>query len=163
MKKWAIALVLMGWATSAFALKDLSSRLGVGYSDQFGVDGGLPSLAVRYYQSNDFAMGAALGVDTIRESSRFGFSAKVMRILFPEDNMLFFLGASAGLVSQDRNGENTSGFDLTGFGGAEFFLPGLDSLGFNFEFGIGVTSVSNEVRFRTLADHPFRAGMFFYF
>lgn len=143
--------------------KDLTNRLGVGYSDQFGVSGGLPSVAVRYFVNTDLALGAALGVDTEKNASKFGFAAKVMRIIFHEDNMNFYMGASAGLISREKAGHNDSGFDLSGFGGGEFFLPGLDSLGFSFEMGVGVASISSEVRFRTIGDHPFRAGMTFYF
>jgi hypothetical protein len=155
--------------------KDLSQRLGVGYSDQFGVtnaagsgQGSLPSLALRYYPNNELALGAAIGVDTEKDASKFGFMAKVMRIVFHEDNLNFYLGASAGLISQETENstggfDNDSGFDLAGFGGAEFFLPGLESLGFSFEAGVGVTSISSEVRFRTIGDHPLRAGMIFYF
>jgi len=156
--------VLLLVLSSTASGRDLSNRLGIGYSDQFGLAGSLPSLAIRYYPNSDLAIGAALGVDTDKDNSKFGFSAKVMRIVFHEDNLNFYLGASAGLISQEvNNGGNDSGFDLSGFGGAEFFLPGLDSLGLSFEMGAGISSISSEVRFRTIGDHPFRAGMIFYF
>lgn len=147
--------------------KDLANRLGVGFSDQFGTSSSLPSLAMRYYPSQDLAVGASLGVDTEKDASQFGFSAKIMRIIFQEDHLNFYLGASGGLVSQEveRSGtvENDSGFDLTGFAGSEFFIPGIESVGWSFEMGVGITSISSQVRFRTIADHPFRAGMVFYF
>lgn len=162
MNRWGVVLVAVLVSLPAWG-RDLTNRLGVGYSDQFGVNGGLPSLAARYYPSPELALGAALGVDTEKNNSRFGFMAKVMRIVFPEDNLNFYLGASAGLISEETAGNNDSGFDLSGFGGAEFFLPGLDSLGVSFEAGVGVTSISSEVRFRTIGDHPLRAGMIFYF
>ena len=160
--------ILLAFTMPAFG-KDLANRLGVGYSDQFGVSGGLPSLAARYYPSTDLAVGAALGVDTEKDNAKFGFSAKIMRIIFQEENLNFYLGASGGLISREKvdrvtnNVNNDSGFDLAGFGGAEFFLPGLDSLSLCVEMGVGVTSISSEVRFRTIGDSPLRAGMFFYF
>ncbi len=162
MRHFLIMMFLFAFCAPLHA-KDMAKRLGVGYSDQFGVSGGLPSLAVRYYPSTDLAVGAALGVDTEKDSSKFGFSAKIMRIIFHEDNLNFYLGASGGLISREVAGDNDSGFDLAGFGGAEFYMPGLDSLGFSFEMGVGVASISSEVRFRTIGDHPLRAGMIFYF
>jgi len=60
-------------------------------------------------------------------------------------------------------GVNNSGFEMSAYAGGEFFLPGLDSLGITFEAGIGITSLSNGVNFRTIADSPLRAGMIFYF
>lgn len=156
-------LGLCFFVSHAASAKDLANRLGVGFSDQFGISGGLPSVTVRYYPRTDIGLAAALGVDTEKDASKFGFAAKAMRIIFQEDNMNFYLGASAGLISREKNKSNDSGFDLTGFAGGEFFLTGLDSLGFSFEAGVGVASISSEVRFRTIGDHPFRAGMTFYF
>lgn len=143
--------------------KNLANRLGVGYTDQFGIDGGLPSLSVRYYPSPELGVSGSLGVDTTKNNSKFGFMAKVFRVVFVEDNMNFYMGAGAGLISQEAAGNNDSGFDLSGFVGGEFFFSGLDSLGFSFEAGIGVTSISSEVRFRTIGDHPLKAGIIFYF
>lgn len=155
-------LVLFGMAHQASA-KDLASRMGVGYSNQFGLTQDLPSLALRYYPNSSYGVGAAVGVDTENDNSRFGFMAKVMKMVFTEDNLNFYTGASAGLVSQETNGHTDSGFDLSGFVGAEFFFTGLENLGFSFEAGVGVTSVSDSVRFRTIGDHPLRAGVIFYF
>lgn len=155
-------ILVFGIIQPAFG-KNLVNRLGVGFSNQFSVDGDLPSLAVRYLPAADLIVGASIGVDTEKGSSRFGFSGRLMRVIFQEDNMNFYLGASAGVISQEKNSDNDSGFDLSGFGGGEFFFSGLDSLGFNFEMGVGITSISSEVRFRTIGDHPFRAGIIFYF
>lgn len=155
-----VALALMPFFSEA---KDLAARLGVGYADQFALNADLPSLAVRYYPNQDYGLMGALGVDTEKDNSRFGFQAKILKLIFKEDNMNFYTGAGAGLISHELSGKTEAGFDISGFFGGEFFFAGLDSLGFNFEAGVGVTSVSNEVRFRTIGDHPLRAGVFFYF
>lgn len=149
-------------AAPVFA-KDMGSRLGVGYANQFGLDQDLPSIALRYYPNSDYGLMGALGVDTQKDNSRFGCQAKVIKIVFKEDHLNFYTGAGAGLVSREINGHTDSGFDLSGFLGSEFYFAGLDNLGFNFEAGVGVTSVSSEVRFRTVGDHPLKAGIFFYF
>ncbi len=145
--------------------KDLSSRLGVGISDQFATQN-LPSVTVKYYPSMDLGFSAALAVDTEKDNSKFGFLVKMYKLLpggFMEENLNFYMGGGAGLLSTETAGDNDSGFELTGFAGAEFFFAGLDNLSFSFEAGIGIVSISSEVRFRTIADHPFRAGMTFYF
>lgn len=152
--------VILG--STAFA-KDLSNRLGVGYSNQFGVSDEMPSIAMRYYPNSDYGVMGSIGVDTENNASRFGFAAKIMKLVFREDNMNFYTAASAGIVSRELSGKNESGFDLAGLVGAEFFLPGLENLGFSFEAGVGITSISSEVRFRTIGDSPLRAGMIFYF
>ncbi len=155
-----VAAVFLSQMASA---KDLSNRMGVGYADQFGLTQSLPSLAIRYYPNSDYGLMAALGVDTEDDNSRFGAMAKIIKLMFKEDHLNFYTGAGAGLVSQEISGDNDSGFDLSGFVGAEFFFAGLENLSMNFEAGVGVTSISDEIRFRTIGDHPLRAGIFFYF
>ena len=156
------SVVLMAGTATA---KELTNRLGVGYSNQFSED--LPSLSVRYWPDPKLGVGAALGVDTEEDQAKFGFMAKLYRVIFTEDNMNFYMGTGAGLISRERtvNGsvENDSGFELVGFFGGEFFFTGLDSLGFSFEAGVGVTSISSDVRFRTMGDSPIKAGLTFYF
>jgi len=159
------SFILLGLIVAAgFAhAKDLGHRLGVGYTNQFGLDQDLPSVALRYFPNQDYGVAGAIGVDTTKNNSRFGAQGKIIKLIFREDNLNFYTGASAGLVSREKDGKTDSGFDLTGYLGAEFFFAGLENLGFCTEAGIGVTSVSSEVRFRTIGDHPLRAGIFFYF
>lgn len=142
--------------------KDLTNRLGIGYKNQFMMD--LPSIAAQYYPSPDLGFSVSLGVDTQSNNSKFGLMTKIYRTIFTEDNMNFYMGAGAGLISNQTNSSNTdSGFELNSYVGAEFFLPGLDSLSFSFEAGIGVDSLSSGVRFRTFGDSPIKAGIMFYF
>jgi hypothetical protein len=142
--------------------KDLSHRLGIGYKDQFGTE--LPAVAVQYYPGPDLGFSASVGVDTAKNASKFGVNAKLYRVIFTEDNLNFYLGAGAGMLSTETlPGQNENGFELMAFGGSEFFLPGLENLGFSFEAGTAVTSLSSNVRFRTYGDSPLRAGIIFYF
>ncbi|MNL42054.1 hypothetical protein D3C87_1644900 [compost metagenome] len=72
------------------------------------------------------------------------------------------MGGELGLVNYEDADDKKSGFELNALFGAEFFFQGLDSLAFTFEGGVGIIS-TDEVRFRTIADGPFRAGIIFYF
>ncbi|HEX4923756.1 MAG TPA: organic solvent tolerance protein [Bdellovibrionales bacterium] len=141
---------------------DLTHRLGVGFANQFST-WDLPSIAVRYYTQSDLGFGANLGVRTRENDSAFGLGVKMVKVIFPEDKMNFYMGASAGLLSSKYQSTNDSGFELTAMVGGEFFWADLPSLGVSFEAGIGITSLSNGVSFRTIGDHPFKAGMVFYF
>lgn len=156
-------LLCITLASAGASAKDLGHRLGVGYTNQFGLDQDLPSVAMRYFPNQDYGVAGAIGVDTTKNNSRFGFQGKILKMIFREENLNFYTGASAGVVSREKDSKTDSGFDLTGFVGTEFFFAGLENLGFCMEAGVGVTSVSSEVRFRTIGDHPLRAGIFFYF
>ncbi len=161
-KTWALILfAILQFSTLESNAKDLSNRLGVGYTNEFSVD--LPSVAAQYYPSPDLGLSASLGVQTGDDNNNFGLMIKLYRIVFPEDNMNFYMGVGAGLLSTKVDDDNESGFELSGFVGGEFFIPGLDSLGFSFEAGVGVVSLSDGVEFRTIGHHPLQAGMIFYF
>ncbi len=157
--------ILCGFSLSqASFAKDMTNRLGVGYKNQFAIDGLAGGVAAQYYPSADLGFSAALGVDTQQSNSKFGFMGKVYRIIFTEENMNFYMGAGAGLISNQTNAASTdSGFELNGFTGGEFFIHGLDSLGFTFEAGVGISSMGSGVRFRTFGDSPLRGGIIFYF
>ncbi|MCB0394793.1 MAG: organic solvent tolerance protein [Bdellovibrionales bacterium] len=152
---------MITFAQTTVQAKELTNRLGVGYSNEMSVD--LPSIAAQYYPSPELGLSAALGVETGDDLSNFGLLIKVYRIIFPEDHMNFYMGAGAGLLSTKVDDDNESGFELSGFVGGEFFIPGIDSLGFSFEGGIGIVSLSSGVEFRTIGHHPLQAGMIFYF
>jgi hypothetical protein len=141
--------------------KNLTNRLGVGMSNKFSFD--MPSLAAQYYPNSEFGFTAALGVDTRKDNSLFGIQAGVRRMIFEESNLNFYMGGSLSMISVETAGSSESGFELNGLVGAEFFLPGLENLGFNFETGVGVASLKSGTRFRTLASDPFHAGIIFYF
>ena len=146
--------------------KNMSSRLGFGYSDQFSSKE-LPSATVRYYSEADYGVSLAVAMDTEDNKSRYGGMVKAYKIIFPEDYLNFYIGGGLGFLSvesSNNTGSGTktdSGVELTGFIGAEFFIPKLDNLGFSFEAGLGVSTV-DKTRVRTIGDHPLRAGITFY-
>lgn len=160
-----LAALAMGVLSSVAHGKDLTSRLGIGYRNSL-VSMSLPSIATVYYPSPEIGVLGSLGVDTDENNSKFAFLGGVRRIIFKEERMNFFMGGNLGLVNQEQTvGIETSkqsGFELSAVAGGEFFFQGLDSLGFNFETGMGVTNMK-KVRFRTLGDSFVNAGIIFYF
>lgn len=145
----------------AVLAKDMSSRLGVGYRNSL-VTATIPSTAIVYSPSPDYSVYASLGVDTEDTNSKFAMLVGARRIIFREDNMNFYSAGQMGLVNQEVASTKDSGFEIAALVGGEFFLPGLDSLGFNFETGLGVTTVK-KTRFRTMGDSFVGAGITFYF
>lgn len=141
--------------------KDMSNRLGLGFKDQSSI--ALPSIALQYWPGSELGLAATVGLDTQTNNSRFSAMAKIYRVIFPEDNLNFYMGAGAGVLSVETAGNNQSGFELMGFAGVEFFIPGLDSIGWSFEAGTAITSISSGTRFRTFGDSPLKAGATFYF
>lgn len=147
--------------SSSSQAKDLTSRLGVGYRNML-VTTSLPSVAAFYYPSPDLGIIGSIGVDTEENNSKFAFAGALRRIIFKEQNMNFFGSGQVAMVNQEVATTKDSGFELAATVGGEFFLPGLESLGFNFETGMGITTVK-KTRFRTLGESFLNAGIVFYF
>lgn len=160
MKSLAVVLFTAFFSTNAFA-KDLTHRFGLGIKNNTSQS--LPSVAVVYHPTLDFAFTGGFGIDTKKDYSAFQINAGVRKVIFTESNLNFYTGAQAGLVNfENPTDGKKSGFEIMALFGTEFFFTGLDNLAFTFEGGIGVASVK-DVRFRTIADDPFRAGLVFYF
>lgn len=150
---------LTGVSVSASG-KEMANRLGVGYRNSYAFD--LPSLAAQYYPTSDMGLVGAIGIDTEDQNSKMVFSGGVRKIVFVEDNLNFFMGGMLSVISKETAGATDSGFELAALVGTEFFLQGLENLGFNLESGVAVTNVK-KVRFRTMGDSFLRAGIIFYF
>lgn len=159
MRVLLIVFAILSVSTFASA-KDLSNRLGIGYRNAYAFD--IPSLAAHYYPNADFGIITALGIDTQDKNSRFAFGIGMRKHIFKEENLNFFFGGNLGLLNTDDGIDKKSGFELAATVGAEFFLQGLENLGFNFETGVAVSNL-DKVRFRTVGDSFLRSGIVFYF
>lgn len=146
--------------STAASAKEMVNRLGIGVKRDTSIN--IPSLAVSYYPTSEIGLTGGLGIDTQKDASAFSFNAGVRRIVFKEDNLNFFMGGEIGLVNLEIVGEKQSGFMLSGLFGTEFFLAGLENLGFSFQGGVGVVSLK-DVRFRTVADGLLSGAIIFYF
>jgi len=157
-----IMTMLVGalFSQSLFA-KDLTHRFGLGIKNNTSES--LPSLAVVYHSSKDFSFTGGVGIDTKKDYSAFQVNVGTRKVIFTENNLNFYTGAQVGLVNFETPVDGKkSGFEIMALFGTEFFFSGLENLAFTFEGGLGVASVK-DVRFRTVADDPFRAGLIFYF
>ncbi len=153
-----VALIFV--LSNAVLAKDLASRLGIGVKNNSSEN--VPQVAVVYYPNHDFAVTGGVGLDTKKDQSKFVVTGGVRKILFKENQLNFYFGGQLGMVNYEVAGVKENGFELNALFGAEFFFTGLESLGFSFEGGAGISSLK-DVRFRTIADDPLRAGITFYF
>ncbi len=142
--------------------RDLQGRLGLGYNAQFAnfrdTNGGVPAVAAKYAMTKDLAVEGVLGVATTKPANSV-IGLKFFKTLFFETNLNFYGMLAGGLVTANSN----SGVDLQGGFGSEFFIPGLESIGFSFEVGGQLTNLSGSMVFRTMGASFLHAGMRFYF
>lgn len=144
------------------AARDLQGRLGLGYNAQFAnyreSGGTVPAIAAKYAVTKDIALEGIFGVATTKPANSV-IGMKFFKNLFFETNLNFYGMLAGGLVTANSN----SGVDFQGGFGAEFFIPGLESVGLSFEVGGELTNISGSMVFRTIGASFLHAGMRFYF
>lgn len=131
----AAALFTLALPATASA-KDLKGKFGLGFNNQLG---GGPALAVRYGiptgDDNPFNLVVEGHTGFSSYDGTAGAFAAGGRLLFStvvEDNMNLYVGAGAGYVMQD----GVEVVRLQPLASIDFFLFGLDNLGFTTAFGL---------------------------
>lgn len=160
-----IILLVIGTAvmfsTQTTMAKEMPQRFGVGIKDN--TSDSLPSLAAIYHVNGMSAVTGGVGVDTKKDYSKFQINAGIRHVIFHETQLHFYAGGQLGLVTFETPADGKeNGFEANFLLGAEYFFTGLENVGFSFEGGLGLSSIKN-TRIRTIADHPLRAGIIFYF
>lgn len=128
------ALLLLSTTAQA---KDLGNRLAVGANAHLG---SVPALSVRYglptgKEELNIQVEVLAGVRATAGTSTDALAGgRVLYGMVAEDNMNLFVGAGAGLHVQ----ADEPVFRLQPVMGADFFLFGLENLGFTAEWGLNV-------------------------
>lgn len=142
--------------------RDLQGRLGIGYNSQFAnsaVDSPGPGVSLKYALSRDLAAELIAGVKTSSPTNTVT-GVKLFKNLFTETSLNFYASLGGAIVGA----RGVTGAEFMGTMGAEFFIPGLESLGFSFETGGSLHNLTNQsFSFRTVGVSFVDAGMHFYF
>jgi hypothetical protein len=141
--------------------RDMQGRLGLGYNSEFANSTGLnrvPGVSIKYALTRDIAAEVVVGISTASPTNTVS-GIKLFKNIFFETNLNFygFLGGAA--ISADSR----TGAQFLGGFGAEFFIPGIESLGFAVETGGSFDNVSGSFALKTLGVSFLDAGIHFYF
>jgi hypothetical protein len=156
----SIALFALLLAPTAWA-KDMHGRLGVGYNAQFAnvsQTNGVPGISLKYGLTRDIAAAGIVGAST-GTPTNFVAAVKFFKNIFYETNLNFYFMLGAGLVTANQK----TGADFLGGLGAEFFIPGIESLGFSVETGGSLSNITGSFILRTMGVSFLNAGIHFYF
>lgn len=154
-------VALMMAAPAAFA-RDLQGRLGLGYNAEFSnfqLQHGVPGVSLKYGFTRDLGAELIVGVSTASPTNSVT-GVKFFKNLFYETNLNFYFMVGGAILSA----ETRSGAELLGGFGAEFFIPGVDSLGFAMETGASFENLTTGTfALKTLGVSFLNAGIHFYF
>lgn len=141
--------------------RELQGRLGVGYSSEFSTPISttrVPGVSLKYAFSRDLATEAIVGFSTSTLFSSVT-GLKFFKNIFFETNLNFYFMVGGAIL----NANHHTGLGLIGGLGTEFFIPGLESLGFAVETGGQLTQIGGSLTIATLGVSFLDAGIHFYF
>jgi hypothetical protein len=149
-------------AAPAVQAKDLRNRVGVGFNNQFGQ---AASLSARYGlpmpdQVINLQLEVLAGVDIASGSDTTDAVSAGARLLYglvAEDNMNLYAAAGLGWVSYGE----TSAVRVQPGLSAQFFLFGLENLGFSADWGLSI-DLGNPVALSSFTSAP-GMGLHYYF
>lgn len=155
---FAVALASITVFNSTLKAKDLSDRLGVGYNAEYNSNvRPVPAISLKYGVSKELHVQADLGFNTA-DPTQLGLGAKLYQNIFYETNLNFYMAGGVAYLKDAK-----SGAEFLGVIGAEFFVPGVDSLGFLFEAGVSASNASGTFAIRSVGYSFIDAGIHFYF
>ena len=150
-----LAVLFLLLSSGAQAL-NLTGRLGMGLSNQLAND--LPAISFKVQNSGSTAYGGLVAIDSNTDYTDYGFGLKGYRLLFDEPHLNFYFAGMAALLKKN----DKSGYQIDGTMGSEFHIPGLESIGFSFEFGLSLNKVNDVRHFETTGYQFVTAAVHFY-
>ncbi len=153
-------LLLICCINSSAIARDISGRMGAGFVNQFSnssADRPVPAISVKYGISRDTGILGAFGFNT-RVPAAMTLGGKLFKNLFMENNLNFYVAAGLAYVKQ-----SVAGVDILGLFGAEYFIPGIESLGLSFESGVSASNGSGSMELSSVGYVFMNAGVHFYF
>ncbi len=142
---------------------NLVGRLGIGYSDQ--VVTGIDTLSIKLQRNRATAFGALLGVDSSSDASNYAMGLKAYRVIYDEPQLNFysaFTGIFFTYQDPDDIDETKNGYQIEGSFGTEFSFQGLESIGFSFEFGLGMNKYNGGTNVKTVGHGVLASAIHFY-
>ncbi len=159
-------ILVLGILTNGAAhARDLQGRLGLGYNAQFAnveQSNGAPGISVKYGFTRDIAAEGVVAIATGPQSNS-ATGVKFFKNLFYETNLNFYFMVGGALVSAQIANTSHSGAEFQSGFGAEFFIPGVESLGFSMETGGRLENLRGSFALKTLGVSFLNGGMHFYF
>lgn len=140
---------------------NLSGRLGIGLTNQ--VVTGIDAISFKLQRNRGSALGALVGLDSSSDQSNYAAGLKGYKIIYDEPQLNFYSTLSGiAFTFQDAEDDTESGYQIEAAFGTEFAFQGLESVGFSFEFGVGVIKEDGAAAVKTIGHNVIASAVHFY-
>ncbi len=138
----------------------LIGRLGIGASNQLTT--GMDVISFKLQRNRSSAMGGVFGLDSSSEGMNYALGLKGYKYIYEEPQLNFYSSLAGYIFTyEDENNDTKQGYQVDGTFGAEFSFQGLESIGFSFEFGLGMHKY-RETHFKTIGYNVIASAIHFY-
>jgi len=160
MKSLLYSILLLCFTQNSYATS-LIGRLGIGTTNQVAT--GISAISMKLQRNRKFGIGGIFGVDSSTDSSTYAIGAKTYHLIYDEPQLNFYSSFTAIMFTyNDTAGDTKNGYQAEGSFGSEFSFQGLESVGFSFEFGLGLIKNSDGSSFKTVGHHMLQSAVHFY-
>ena len=161
MKKILLITFFLISSQSVFAASQVG-RLGVGMSNH--IVSGLQTISLKLQRNRSTALGGLFGLDSSSEGSYYALGLKYYRLIYEEPQLNFYSTlAGAMFTYKDTVKDATDqGYQVDALFGTEFSFHGIESVGFSFEFGIGMYKYQGETHISTMGYNIVKSAVHFY-
>jgi len=156
-----LVLAIFCFLAAPIQAKHLEGRTGFGLTlHDFDMT---PAISFRYHMTNYQSVTLLAGFNSDPDKRAMVVGGKLYQNAHLEENMNFYVGVGGFLISDKGNQPTlSSGIELSGFFGSEFFFSGLSNLGFMFETGLAVRTV-RQLAIATLGNGFIGGAIHYYF
>lgn len=157
-----LGVVLHSCFASCLQARQLEGRTGLGLTIH-DLDN-TPTLSYRHHLTQYQSFVLLAGFNTASDKKTLILGGKFLHNVHIEENINVHLGVGGYLINGlVGGGPNTStGIELAGILGGEFFLSGLPNLGFTFETGVAMRTI-DKVQFATIGNGFLGLAIHYYF
>lgn len=161
MKIKLIILLTLFLVSSISYAANYVGRLGIGMANN--IESGINLLSVKIQRNRSSALGGHFGIDSSSDGVYYALGGKYYKYIYEEPQLNFY-SAIAGtfFTYEDEAGESDSGYQFDGTFGAEYSFQGLESIGFSFEFGMGMSNYNDKTRIKTIGYNMIVSAVHFY-
>lgn len=136
-------------------------RLGIGMTDH--IVSGMEAISMKLQRNRSTALGGHFGLDSSSDGVLYAMGLKTYRYIYEEPQLNFYSALGVGIFSYKNTSDNIEqGFQIDGTFGTEFSFQGLESVGFSFEFGVGLHQYNQQTQFKTVGYNALISAVHFY-
>lgn len=161
MKKLILICFILLNSHSIFAASQVG-RLGVGMSNYLVT--GMKTISLKLQRNRASALGGTFGIDSSSEGSFYALGLRYYRLIYEEPQLNFYSTFGGAMFTYNNTDLDAteSGYQVDGMFGTEFSFQGMESVGFSFEFGIGMYKNQGETHIATMGYNVLQSAVHFY-